>query len=63
LFGSTKILGSSAFTRETDHNKRFFLDIGKQMLGTSYILSLGQMLKIALELNIYFWQKLEPKKI
>jgi hypothetical protein len=30
-----------------------FLDIGKQMLETSYTLNLGQLLKIALELKRY----------
>jgi hypothetical protein len=33
------------------------------MLETSYILNLRQLLKIALELKIYLWQKLKPKKI
>jgi hypothetical protein len=33
------------------------------MLETSYTFSLKQLLKIALELNKYFWQKLKPKKI
>jgi hypothetical protein len=32
------------------------------MLERSYILNLGQMLKIALELKIYFWQKLKLDK-
>jgi hypothetical protein len=32
------------------------------MLKTSYILNLGQLLKIAPELKKYFWQKLKPKK-
>jgi hypothetical protein len=31
--------------------KEIFLDIGKQMLETSYTLNLGQLLKIALELK------------
>ncbi len=31
--------------------KEIFLDIGKQMLETSYTLSLGQMLEIVLKLN------------
>jgi hypothetical protein len=39
-----------------------FLDISKQMLETSYTLSLGQLLKITLELKKYLWQKLKPKK-
>jgi hypothetical protein len=33
--------------------KEIFLDIGKQMLKTSYTLCLGQLLKIAFELKIY----------
>ncbi len=49
------------FTRKPNHNKRD-LDIDKQMLETSYILNLGQLFKIALRLNKYFWQKLKPKK-
>ncbi len=40
-----------------------FLDIGKQMLETSYTLNLGQLFKIALELKRYLWQKLKPEKI
>jgi hypothetical protein len=32
-----------------------FLDIGKQMLKISYILNLGQLLQIALELKKYLW--------
>jgi hypothetical protein len=38
------------------------VDIGKQMLKISYTLSLGQLLKIALELKKYLWQKLKPEK-
>ncbi len=33
--GCTKILGSSEFTKETNHSKRIFLDISNQMLETS----------------------------
>ncbi len=43
--------------------EEIFLDIGKQMLEISYTLNLGQLLKIALDLNRYLWQKLEPKEI
>jgi hypothetical protein len=43
--------------------EEFFLDIGKQMLETSYTLNLGQLLKIAAKLKKYFGQKLKPKKI
>jgi hypothetical protein len=32
------------------------------MLETSYILNLGQLFNIALELKRYLWQKLKPKK-
>ncbi len=39
--------------------EEIFLDIGKQMLKTSYTLNLGQLLQIALELKIYLWQKLK----
>jgi hypothetical protein len=35
--------------------EHIFLDIGKQMLETSYTLNLGQLLKIALKLKRYFW--------
>jgi hypothetical protein len=38
------------------------LDIGKQMLETSYTLNLGQLFKIAHELKRYFWQKLKLEK-
>jgi hypothetical protein len=33
------------------------------MLKTSYTLNLGQLFKIALELERYFWQKFKLKKI
>jgi hypothetical protein len=39
--------------------EEIFLDIGKQMLETSYPLNLGQLLQIALELKIYLWQNLK----
>ncbi len=42
--------------------EEIFLHIGKQMLETSYPLNLGQLLKIALKLKIYIWQKLKFKK-
>jgi hypothetical protein len=32
------------------------------MLETTYILRLGQLLKIALDFKKYMWQKLEPEK-
>jgi hypothetical protein len=41
--------------------KEIFLDIGKQMLKTSYTLNMGQLLQIALKLKIYLWQKLKQK--
>jgi hypothetical protein len=34
--------------------KEIFLDIGKEMLETSYILTLGKLLKIAPKLERYF---------
>ncbi len=43
--------------------KGIFLNIGKQMLETSYTLNLGQLLKVALELKRYLWQKLKLEKI
>ncbi len=42
--------------------KEIFLDIGKQMLEINYTLNLGQLLKIALELKKYLWQKLNLEK-
>jgi len=35
--------------------EKIFLDIGKEMLQTSCILSLGQLLKITPELKRYFY--------
>jgi hypothetical protein len=35
-----------------DHNRKDFLDIGKQMLETSYTLKSKQLLKIAPELKL-----------
>ncbi len=43
--------------------KEIFLDISKQILETSYTLSLGQLLKIAPDLNRYLWQKLKLENI
>jgi undecaprenyl pyrophosphate phosphatase UppP len=43
--------------------EEIFLDINKHMLKINYTLNLGQLLKIALELKRYFWQKLKLKKI
>jgi hypothetical protein len=57
-----KILGSSEFTKEIDHSRRDFFNIGKQMLETSYTLSLRQLFKITLKLKKYLWQKLKLKK-
>jgi hypothetical protein len=42
--------------------EKIFLDIGKQMLETSYTLNLGQLFKIILGLKKYLWHKLKPKK-
>jgi hypothetical protein len=41
--------------------EKIFQDINKQMLEINYILNLGQLLKITLELKRYFWQKLKPQ--
>ncbi len=62
-YGRTKFLGSSEFTREINHNRIDFLDIGKQMLEASYTLNLGQLLKITPELKRYLWQQLKLEKI
>jgi hypothetical protein len=35
--------------------EEIFLDIGKQMLKTSYTLNLGQLFKIAHEVKRYMW--------
>jgi hypothetical protein len=43
--------------------EKIFLGIGKLMLKTSYILNLGQSLKIALELKINLWKKLNQRKL
>ncbi len=37
--------------------EQIFLDIGKQMVETSYILNLGQLFKIVLELKRYMKHK------
>ncbi len=42
--------------------EEIFLDIGKQMLETSYSLNLGQLLKIAPKLKRHLWKKLKRKK-
>jgi hypothetical protein len=42
--------------------EKMLLDIGKQMLKTSYILNLGQLFTIVPKLNRYLWQKLKPEK-
>ncbi len=42
--------------------EKIFLDISKQMLKTSYILNLGQLLKIAPKLKRYLWQKVKLEK-
>jgi hypothetical protein len=42
--------------------EEIFLDIGKHMLETSYILSLKQLFKITLDLKTYLWKKLKPEK-
>jgi hypothetical protein len=42
--------------------EEIFMDIGKQMLEKSYILSLGKLFKITPELKKYLWQKLKLEK-
>jgi hypothetical protein len=42
--------------------ENIFFNIGKQMLETRYILNLGQLFKIALELKKCLWMKLKPEK-
>jgi hypothetical protein len=42
--------------------EEIFLDIGKQILKTSYTLNLGHLFKIAPKLKKYLWHKLKPKK-
>jgi hypothetical protein len=42
--------------------EEIFLNIGKQMLKTSYILNLGLLLKITFEIKRYIWQNLKPNK-
>ncbi len=42
--------------------EQIFQNINKQMLETTYTLKLSQVLKISLDLKIYMWQKLKPKK-
>jgi hypothetical protein len=49
--GCIEISRSSEFARETDHNRRDFSDIGKQMLKTSYTLNLRKLLKITHEVK------------
>jgi hypothetical protein len=39
--------------------EEIFQDISKQMLETSYTLNLGQLLKMALELKRYLWEKMK----
>ncbi len=42
--------------------EQIFQDINKQMLETTYILKLGQLLKITPDLKKYMWQKLKLEK-
>jgi hypothetical protein len=39
-----------------------FQDINRQMLETSYILNLGQLLKMVLELKRYLWRRMKLNK-
>jgi hypothetical protein len=41
--------------------EQIFQDINKSMLETTYTLRLGQLLKKALDLKKYMWQKLSQK--
>ncbi len=43
--------------------EEIFLDISKQMLEISYTLNFGQLIKIALKLKGYLWQKLKLGKL
>ncbi len=62
FYGSIKFSRCSEFTRNIEYYRRVFLDISRHMLETSYILKLGQLLKIAPKLKRYLWQKLKQKK-
>jgi hypothetical protein len=42
--------------------EEIFWGIGKQILETNYSLNLGKLLKIAIELKRYLWQKLKLEK-
>jgi hypothetical protein len=42
--------------------EQILYDINRQMLETTCILRLSQLLKITLDLKKYMWQKLKPKK-
>ncbi len=42
--GHIEISRNNEFAKETNHNRRNFLEIGKQMIETSYTLNLGQLL-------------------
>jgi hypothetical protein len=42
--------------------EQIFQDISKHMLETTYILRLGQLLKITQDLKTYMWQKLNLEK-
>jgi hypothetical protein len=42
--------------------KEKFKDINRQNLETKYTLNLGLLLKIALNLKRYMWQKMKPMK-
>ncbi len=43
--------------------EQIFQDINKQMMETTYTMRLSQLLKIALDLKKYMWQKLKPIKL
>jgi len=56
-YKNIKISKGSEFTGEIITIEDIFLDIGKQMLETNHTLNLKHLLKIALELKKYLWQK------
>jgi hypothetical protein len=54
-YRTIQVTRSTFYLSKQVYAKEIFQDISKQMLETSYILNLGQLFKIALELNKYLW--------
>jgi hypothetical protein len=54
-YRSIEISKGSEFTRKMITIEEIFLDIGKQMLKTSYTLNLGHLFKIICKLKRYLW--------